>query len=610
MKMAFDGLFTRSMNKELQHLTSGRINKIYQPNALEVVLQIRAGGENFKLLFSIHPSYSRVHITEQAIENPADPPMFCMLLRKHIEGGFITSITQDGLERVITFEIDSKNEIGDSVKRKLIIEVMGRHSNLLLIDAENDKILDSLKHLPPSVNSYRTVLPGQTYIAPPKQEKVSLASLSDTELQQFFTQEVTAKQVIEKFAGFSPLHANELLYRMQTQDIVVASRQLMNEISTIANPTYLEVDGKGYFSPTNLTHLQGHVTNYATLGELLDRSLPKHMQSMMTARVKIMGGLNITENRIPQDGRIKVNIDFKSIDIRLSTLPTVFGEKIVMRILDITNAATDISKLGFTRKNEELFRKMIAHPNGIVLITGPTGSGKSSTLYAALSNLNNEGVNIITVEDPVEYQLSGVNQIQVKEEVGLTFAVGLRSILRQDPDIVMIGEIRDLETAQIAIRASLTGHLVLSTLHTNSAVESISRLQDMGIEPFLISSSIVGVMAQRLVRKVCRDCGTNIEPTAREREIFKTNGLTVETVRKGRGCVACGNTGYKGRLAIHELLPIDRQLKELILSRASSNEIRDYMQREGYYTLLQDGLLKVLDGVTTTEEVLRVATID
>ena len=271
MKMAFDGLFTRSMNKELQHLTSGRINKIYQPNALEVVLQIRAGGENFKLLFSIHPSYSRVHITEQAIENPADPPMFCMLLRKHIEGGFITSITQDGLERVITFEIDSKNEIGDSVKRKLIIEVMGRHSNLLLIDAENDKILDSLKHLPPSVNSYRTVLPGQTYIAPPKQEKVSLASLSDTELQQFFTQEVTAKQVIEKFAGFSPLHANELLYRMQTQDIVVASRQLMNEISTIANPTYLEVDGKGYFSPTNLTHLQGHVTNYATLGELLDR---------------------------------------------------------------------------------------------------------------------------------------------------------------------------------------------------------------------------------------------------------------------------------------------------------------------------------------------------
>lgn len=341
-----------------------------------------------------------------------------------------------------------------------------------------------------------------------------------------------------------------------------------------------------------------------------ERSLPKYMQNMMTARVKIMGGLNITENRIPQDGRIKINVEFKSIDIRLSTLPTVYGEKIVMRILDVSNAATSISQLGFTEKNEALFEEMIAKPNGIVLITGPTGSGKSSTLYAALSNLNDEGVNIITVEDPVEYQLNGVNQIQVKEEVGLTFAAGLRSILRQDPDIIMIGEIRDLETAQIAIRASLTGHLVLSTLHTNSAIESVSRLQDMGIEPFLISSSLVGVMAQRLVRKVCRDCGTEVEPTIREREIFADNGLVVEKVRKGRGCSACGNTGYRGRLAIHELLPVDRELKSLILNRASGDDIRDYMQQSGFNTLLQDGLQKVLQGVTTTEEVLRVATID
>lgn len=341
-----------------------------------------------------------------------------------------------------------------------------------------------------------------------------------------------------------------------------------------------------------------------------ERSLPKYMQNMMTARVKIMGGLNITENRIPQDGRIKVNVEFKSIDIRLSTLPTVYGEKIVMRILDVSNAATTISQLGFTEKNEVLFEKMIAKPNGIVLITGPTGSGKSSTLYAALSNLNDEGVNIITVEDPVEYQLNGVNQIQVKEEVGLTFASGLRSILRQDPDIIMIGEIRDLETAQIAIRASLTGHLVLSTLHTNSAIESVSRLQDMGIEPFLISSSLVGVMAQRLVRRVCRDCGTEVEPTIREKEIFADNGLVVEKVRKGRGCSACGNTGYRGRLAIHELLPVDRELKSLILNRASGNDIRDYMQQSGFNTLLQDGLQKVLQGVTTTEEVLRVATMD
>ncbi|WP_431029588.1 GspE/PulE family protein [Lysinibacillus sp. LZ02] len=341
-----------------------------------------------------------------------------------------------------------------------------------------------------------------------------------------------------------------------------------------------------------------------------ERSLPKHMQNIMTARVKIMGNLNITENRIPQDGRIKITVNFKPVDIRLSTLPTVYGEKIVMRILDLSNAPNDISQIGFSPKNEELFGKMIARPNGIVLITGPTGSGKSSTLYAALSELNKEDVNIITVEDPVEYQMMGVNQIQVKEEVGLTFAVGLRSILRQDPDIVMIGEIRDLETAQIAIRASLTGHLVLSTLHTNSAVESISRLKDMGIEPFLISSSLVGSMAQRLVRRICRDCATVVPATEREKEIFAENGMKVETVTRGSGCGACGQTGYRGRVAIHEILPIDRDLKDFIISQVSGTVLRDYMKQKGYHTLLQDGLLKVRSGITTTEEVLRVATTE
>ncbi len=338
-----------------------------------------------------------------------------------------------------------------------------------------------------------------------------------------------------------------------------------------------------------------------------ERSLPKHMQNMMTARVKIMGNLNITENRIPQDGRMKITVNFRQIDIRLSTLPTVYGEKIVMRILDLGNAPNDIGQIGFSPENAERFSRIINRPNGIFLITGPTGSGKSSTLYAALSELNKEGINIITIEDPVEYQMTGINQIQVKEEVGLTFAAGLRSILRQDPDIVMIGEIRDLETAQIAIRASLTGHLVLSTLHTNNAVESISRLKDMGIEPFLISSSLVGAMAQRLVRKICRDCSTEVTATEREKEIFGENGLSVETVHRGRGCAACNNTGYRGRIAIHEILPVDRELKELILSQVSGNAFRDYMKKKGYNTLLQDGLLKVLSGITTTEEVLRVA---
>jgi len=341
-----------------------------------------------------------------------------------------------------------------------------------------------------------------------------------------------------------------------------------------------------------------------------ERALPKHMQSVILARIKIMGNLNITEHRVPQDGRIKLNINMKPVDIRLSTLPTIYGEKVVMRILDLTSALNNLDKLGFNDKNYRSFKEMIETPNGIVLITGPTGSGKYSTLYAALSRLNGEEVNIITVEDPVEYQLEGINQIQVREEVGLTFAAGLRSILRQDPDVVMVGEIRDLETAQIAVRASLTGHLVLSTLHTNSAVESVSRMKDMGIEPFLLSSSLVGVVAQRLVRKVCRDCSEVQTPNERERIIFADRGMEIKEIRRGRGCPSCNNTGYRGRLAIHEVLAVDEFVKDVILTGKSMSLLRNHMKETGYYSLLEDGLLKVQEGLTTTEEVLRVATTD
>ncbi|NCU16942.1 GspE/PulE family protein [Pallidibacillus pasinlerensis] len=341
-----------------------------------------------------------------------------------------------------------------------------------------------------------------------------------------------------------------------------------------------------------------------------DRSLPKHMQNVIIARIKIMANLNITESRLPQDGRIKTTINFRPVDIRVSTLPTIFGEKVVMRLLDLSNAMNNIEKIGFTDENTEIFSNMLKKPNGIILITGPTGSGKSSTLYAALNHLNSEEVNIITVEDPVEYQLDGINQIQVKEEVGLTFANGLRSILRQDPDILMIGEIRDSETAEVATRASLTGHLVLSTLHTNSAVEALSRLDDMGIEPFLISSSIIGIVAQRLVRRVCRDCGQEVPANEREKEIFASRGLRIETVRRGQGCGSCNNTGYRGRIAIHEILTIDEDIRRLILSKSSTVEIRNLARQNGLKFLVDDGLLKVKEGLTTTEEVLRVAVLD
>ncbi|MBB5180731.1 type IV pilus assembly protein PilB [Planomicrobium koreense] len=341
-----------------------------------------------------------------------------------------------------------------------------------------------------------------------------------------------------------------------------------------------------------------------------ERILPKTMQQMVTARLKILANLDITENRVPQDGRIKTHVDFRAIDLRVSSLPTVFGEKIVMRILDLSNNLTDISKLGFTDLNMKRFMAEIDKPNGIVLISGPTGSGKSSTLYAALNKLNSEEVNIITVEDPVEYQLEGINQIQVNANVGLTFAAGLRSILRQDPDIVMVGEIRDKETAEISIRASLTGHLVLSTIHTNDSIASITRLMDMGVEPFLVTASLNGVVAQRLVRKVCRDCREIQPATPREQDIAAKRGITLDVVSRGKGCSQCNMTGYRGRMAIHEVLIVDEPMKMVINRGGTAAEIREIAVRNNTIFLIDDGLLKVKEGMTTTEEVLRVAMID
>ncbi|WP_336824461.1 ATPase, T2SS/T4P/T4SS family [Sporosarcina sp. USHLN248] len=341
-----------------------------------------------------------------------------------------------------------------------------------------------------------------------------------------------------------------------------------------------------------------------------ERFLPKHMQSMLTARIKILSNLDITEHRIPQDGRIKVTIDFRPIDLRVSTLPTVYGEKVVMRILDLSSSLNDLTKLGFSSLNLSRFIKEIERPNGIVLISGPTGSGKSSTLYAALNRLNMEEVNIITVEDPVEYQLEGVNQIQVNPQVGLTFAAGLRSILRQDPDIVMVGEIRDRETVEIAIRASLTGHLVLSTIHTNDSIASITRLIDMGVEPFLLTASVNAVVAQRLIRRVCRDCGKPMPASNREKELFGKRSKDIDTVVRGPGCAACNMTGYRGRVAIHEVLVMNDEMREVINNHGTPAQLREIAVRNGMIFLIDDGLEKVQQGITTTEEVLRVALIE
>lgn len=336
-----------------------------------------------------------------------------------------------------------------------------------------------------------------------------------------------------------------------------------------------------------------------------ERIIPKQMQGYITARLKIMAKLNIAERRLPQDGRIKMQFDYKMVDIRVSSLPTMHGEKIVLRLLDLSTGVKSVDSLGFSEGNAAAFQEMISKPYGILLITGPTGSGKTTTLYAALNQLNTESANIITIEDPVEYQLEGVNQVHVNPAIGLTFAAGLRSILRQDPNIVMVGEIRDTDTAEIAVRASLTGHLVLSTLHTNDAISTILRLRDMGVEPYLIASSLLGVVAQRLVRKICPDCREDHKPTEQESIMLRRHGLPEHVIYHGRGCGSCNNTGYRGRIAIHEVLTINDRLRQLITESASIEELRAAGKSQGMVQLMEDGFLKVSKGITTLQEVMR-----
>src|SRR6059036_2028049 len=337
-------------------------------------------------------------------------------------------------------------------------------------------------------------------------------------------------------------------------------------------------------------------------------SPPKRLESAILSRLKIMSNLDIAERRLPQDGRIKLRYTGREIDFRVSTLPTIFGEKAVLRILDKDALQLDLTKLGFDPWSLEKFNAVIHQPYGMVLITGPTGSGKTTTLYSAIHTINSPDVNIMTAEDPVEYNLKGVNQVQINEGVGRTFAAALRSFLRQDPDVILVGETRDLETAQISIRAALTGHLVFTTLHTNDCPSTVARLLDMGIPPFLVSSSLMLILAQRLGRRVCKECK---QPYEADEEMLVPYGHTATghgkvTLYKGKGCPTCSFTGMKGRVAIYETMPISEELRDGILRSATAAELQEIAKSQGMKTLRQSGLLKVLDGTTTIEEVLRV----
>lgn len=352
-----------------------------------------------------------------------------------------------------------------------------------------------------------------------------------------------------------------------------------------------------------------------------EKTLPKDMQDILISRLKIIAKLNIAEKRLPQDGRIQVMVEQKKIDIRVSTLPSIFGESIVLRILDQSIGIKELHELGFTENNLADFEKMLKRPNGMILISGPTGSGKTSTLYSALQKINREEVKIITVEDPVEYRMNGVTQMQVNTQIGLTFASGLRSLLRQDPNIVMVGEIRDVETAEIAVRASLTGHLVLSTVHTNNSIATLSRLIDMGIESYLLASSLNCVLSQRLVRRICSSCRSQVQMKPDELQLFEQYGLLTDFMHsskkysgksdaiygsRGKGCAKCYMTGFFGRIAINEVLVVDDGLRAMIARQRPLDELRAYLTEQQFRSLMHDGLHKVIQGFTTVDELLKV----
>jgi type IV pilus assembly protein PilB len=347
---------------------------------------------------------------------------------------------------------------------------------------------------------------------------------------------------------------------------------------------------------------------YRMDGTLIEQTtLPYRLKGAIVSRIKIMANLDIAERRLPQDGRIKLAIGNKKIDLRVSVLPTIYGEKVVMRILDQSNLNLDMEKMGFSEKALRDFKEALNSPFGMILVTGPTGSGKSTTLYSALSAVNNPDTNIMTAEDPVEYNLEGINQVNVNTDIGLTFAAALKSFLRQDPDIIMVGEIRDLETAQIATKAALTGHLVLSTLHTNDAPSTITRLADMGIEPFLIATSVRLVIAQRLMRKICVECRAEYAPDPEELRLLDLSEAEAKAIKfyKGNGCTVCAGTGHKGRVAIHQVLPVTEAVKKLIVDRATPDEIEKVSVAEGVLTLRMSALEKLKAGITTAEEVIK-----
>ena len=543
-------------------------------------------------------------------------------------------ISQDQLEQALIEQRSSGARLGYVlVKLGFVLEIeitkmLARQYHVPAVDLSRFEVDEKIIKLVPSdVALKHTVLPlkrdGRSLtvaMAEPGNMQIvdDLKFITRCDIVPVIAGEYTLRTAIEKYYEQTDAQLASLLEGMEDEDLEIVEEEEEEEADyAIADdaPVVKLINGlltDAVRRGASDIHIEPFETElrvrYRIDGALLEvMKPPLKLKAALTSRVKIMSNLNIAERRVPQDGRIKIKVGKRVIDFRVSTLPVIFGEKIVMRILDKGNLTLDLKTFGFEPKAEKDLMTAISNPYGMVLVTGPTGSGKTTTLYSALSQVNTIDVNIMTAEDPVEYNIYGINQVLVRNEIGMTFAAALRAFLRQDPNIIMVGEIRDLETGSIAIKAALTGHLVLSTLHTNDAPSTITRMLDMGIEPFNVASALNLIVAQRLIRRICKDCKAEHEYTSDElAALGMTDSELAEiTFYKGTGCSSCGDTGYRGRAGLYEVMELTPALRRMILQGGSADELKEKAIEEGMLTLRMDGIMKLRRGITTLEEIVK-----
>jgi len=543
-------------------------------------------------------------------------------------------VSQEQLDQALIEQRSSGARLGYVlVKLGFVLEIeitkmLARQYHVPAVDLsqfEVDKKI--IKLVPPEVALKHTILPlkrdGRSLtvaMAEPGNMQIvdDLKFITRCDIVPVIAGEYTLRTAIEKYYEQTDAQLESLLASMGDEDLEIVEEEEEEDASlAIADdaPVVKLINGlltDAVRRGASDIHIEPFETElrvrYRIDGALLEVMKPPiKLKAALTSRVKIMSNLNIAERRVPQDGRIKIKVGRRVIDFRVSTLPVIFGEKIVLRILDKGNLTLDLQTFGFEPKAEKDLMTAITNPYGMVLVTGPTGSGKTTTLYSALSQVNNIDVNIMTAEDPVEYNIHGINQVLVRSEIGMTFAAALRAFLRQDPNIIMVGEIRDLETGSIAIKAALTGHLVLSTLHTNDAPSTITRMLDMGIEPFNVASAVNLIVAQRLIRRICKDCKAEHEYTSDELAALGMTDAELAdiTFYKGTGCASCGDTGYRGRAGLYEVMALTPALRRMILQGGSADELKETAIEEGMLTLRMDGIMKLRKGITTLEEVVK-----